>query len=346
MEKATKLPQKRFFRQRAHVNIFNDMPLEYPLNPDLMDWSGLYPSYFRKHDSLENDLNLVHDHSSSDIKSKITNTLDSNESGISKKKILLDQDNGKEAVNNVQMDISHDIDYTRVEFADIGCGYGGLLVALAPLFPNTLMLGMEIRTKLVDYLQKRIEALRLIQDKINENKQNSLESFNTEEEKLTEKSTDDILDADFQKIQETGETKKLVAGRYKNIGVMRMNAMKYLPNFFRKGQLSKVFFLFPDPHFKKRKHKARIISETLLAEYAYITKVGGILYTVTDVEDLHIWMKSHLDRHPLFDYIPNEEIENDPVVHCVYNSTEEGRKVTRNKGQKFLACYRRIEDSA
>ena len=27
------------------------------------------------------------------------------------------------------------------EFADIGCGFGGLLVALAPLFPESLMLG-------------------------------------------------------------------------------------------------------------------------------------------------------------------------------------------------------------
>ena len=30
---------------------------------------------------------------------------------------------------------------TGVEIADIGCGFGGLLVALAPLFPNTLLLG-------------------------------------------------------------------------------------------------------------------------------------------------------------------------------------------------------------
>lgn len=28
-----------------------------------------------------------------------------------------------------------------VEFLDIGCGYGGLLVELSPLFPETLMLG-------------------------------------------------------------------------------------------------------------------------------------------------------------------------------------------------------------
>lgn len=29
----------------------------------------------------------------------------------------------------------------RVEFADVGCGFGGLLVSLAPLFPETLMMG-------------------------------------------------------------------------------------------------------------------------------------------------------------------------------------------------------------
>jgi len=32
--------------------------------------------------------------------------------------------------------------------------------------------------------------------------------------------------------------------------------------------------LFPDPHFKKTKHKWRIISPTLLAEYAYVLRVG------------------------------------------------------------------------
>jgi tRNA (guanine-N7-)-methyltransferase len=28
-----------------------------------------------------------------------------------------------------------------VEIADIGCGFGGLIVALSPVYPNTLMLG-------------------------------------------------------------------------------------------------------------------------------------------------------------------------------------------------------------
>lgn len=31
-----------------------------------------------------------------------------------------------------------------VEIVDIGCGYGGLLVALAQILPNKLMLGKEL----------------------------------------------------------------------------------------------------------------------------------------------------------------------------------------------------------
>ena len=42
--------------------------------------------------------------------------------------------------------------------------------------------------------------------------------------------------------------------------MMRTNAMKYLANFIRKGQLSKMFFCFPDPHFKEKNHRRRIIS--------------------------------------------------------------------------------------
>jgi hypothetical protein len=34
-------------------------------------------------------------------------------------------------------------------------------------------------------------------------------------------------------------------GQYQNLSCMRSNAMKYLPNYFRKGQLEKLFFLFP-----------------------------------------------------------------------------------------------------
>lgn len=114
-----------------------------------------------------------------------------------------------------------------MEFADIGCGYGGFLVKLGELFPDKYAIGFEIRVKVSDYVMDRIDALR-----------------------------------------------KLNRGEYQNIACLRTNAMKYLPNYFKKGQLSKMFFLYPDPHFKKSKHKWRIINTALLTEYAYFLREG------------------------------------------------------------------------
>lgn len=232
-EDVAQLPQKRFYRQRAHANPFSDHDLEYPACPSAMDWSTFFP-------------------------------------------------NAKDRT---------------VEIADIGCGFGGLLVALAPHFPESLILGMEIRTQVETYVHEKIRALR-----------------HTEQE----------------------------SGQYDNISVLRANAMKFLPNFFHKGQLKKMFFCFPDPHFKARKHKARIITPTLLAEYAFVLRPGGILYTITDVLALHEWMKGHLDNHPLFQRLDKDEEEADVCVKEMTVQTEEGKKVERNKGDKYIACYRRI----
>jgi len=188
------------------------------------------------------------------------------------------------------------------EFADIGCGFGGLLVALAPLFPESLMLGLEIRVQVSQYVRDRIAALRA-----------------------------NAADGSFQ-----------------NTSVVRANCMKFLPNYFTKHSLLSIFFLFPDPHFKLRKHKARIISPTLLAEYAYVLRPGGIVYTITDVEDLHTWMKSHLEAFPLFEAVDETTLRAEgkgAILDAVCNGTEEGKKVERNGGNKYLACFRRIHVS-
>ena len=161
------------------------------------------------------------------------------------------------------------------------------------------MLGLEIRVKVSDYVQDKIQALQ-------ENHPN----------------------------------------QYTNIAVLRSNAMKYLPNLFHKGQLHKMFFLFPDPHFKKTKHKWRIINTSLLAEYAYVLEEGGVVYTATDVEDLHQWMVEHLTAFPLFVPLSPEELSLDPIPPLLGQSTEEGKKVARAGGKIYTACFKRIPDPA
>lgn len=191
------LPQKRYYRQRAHSNPIADHCFDYPARPSDVNWQELYPN------------------------------------------ITSDQ---------------------RVEFADIGCGYGGFLVTLGEMFPERFTLGLEIRVKVSDYVMDRIKALQTLHP-----------------------------------------------GKYNNIACLRTNAMKYLPNYFRKSQLDKMFFLYPDPHFKRAKHKWRIINQALLSEYAYVLRKGGLVYTMTDVEDLHNWIVLHMEQHPLYKRLTSDE---------------------------------------
>lgn len=137
---------------------------------------------------------------------------------------------------------------------------------------------------------------------------------------------------------------------YHNISAIRSNTMKFLPNYFRQHQLSKIFLCFPDPHFKQRKHKARIVSAQLNAEYAYVLKPGGKVYTITDVEELHEWMVKHFegeeagDVSELWERVSQEELDADPCVRVMSEETEEGKKVTRNGGTKYIAVFRRRKD--
>ncbi|CAI6250006.1 unnamed protein product [Periconia digitata] len=272
------LPKKRFYRQRAHANPFSDHSLTYPKSPADMDWASLYPAYsLKKSEEVVNDAGGMevcgsHDETPSDKIRKSTRATTKN-----------------------------------VEIADIGCGFGGLLFALAPQFPDTLILGMEIRMSVTEYVHDKIRALRV---------QNAASD----------------------------------TGTYQNIAVLRANTMKFLPNFFTKHQLHSIFLCFPDPHFKQRKHKARIVSYTLNSEYAYVLRPGGIVYTITDVKDLHEWMVGHFEKHPSFERVGEEEYDGEgdgeirQRVRIMRTETEEGKKVERNNGDKFVALFRRTED--
>lgn len=68
------------------------------------------------------------------------------------------------------------------------------------------------------------------------------------------------------------------------------------------------------------------------------------MYTITDVEDLHDWMLAHFDAHPSFERLSDQDQQADQCVAVMMIETEEGKKVERNGGSKFVACWRRVED--
>ena len=189
----------------------------------------------------------------------------------------------------------------RPNVLDVGCGFGGLTMALSPLLPNHTILGLEIRTKVTEYVRLRILAHR-----------------------------------------------KDHPDQYQNCSVMKTNAMKYLVNYFPKASLDKLFFCFPDPHFKKKNYPRRIISERLLSEYAYLLKPGGKLYCITDVKDLHDWHVEKCTAHPLLVGCSEKEMKEDPCVELMRTETEEGKKVEREGRfghDKYYMVYKRVDES-
>ncbi|KAJ5762364.1 uncharacterized protein N7511_005746 [Penicillium nucicola] len=308
-----KMPQKKFFRQRAHANPFSDHNLDYPISPAHMDWSSHYPAY-------------------------------------------VDPDTSKTNLAGARQLTKN------VEVVDIGCGFGGLLVGLAPLLPDTLMVGMEIRTQVLEYLTSRIHALRTQQQNL---KNKAANPSTTEAPASTETSIETETGDDKAPVPATDDdigTTKIFPGNFENITAIRANTMKFLPNFFARHQLSKIFICFPDPHFKARKHKARIISESLNAEYAYALRPGGLLYTITDVEEYHHWVLKHFQHQAedaektegeavhapgikdIWERVSDEDLAADPCVRVMQFETEESKKVTRNNGKKFVAVFRRLAD--
>jgi tRNA (guanine-N7-)-methyltransferase len=62
------------------------------------------------------------------------------------------------------------------------------------------------------------------------------------------------------------------------------------------------------------------------------------------VEEVHNWMVDHITMHPLFRALTAQEISEDKIVPLLYESTEEGQKVTRNSGKKWSAVFQRLDN--
>lgn len=77
-----------------------------PVSPAAMDWSSYYPAYVAPPPAKDEDNETMADTEASDNPRPLTKD---------------------------------------VEIADIGCGFGGLTVALAPHFPDQLILGITFQ---------------------------------------------------------------------------------------------------------------------------------------------------------------------------------------------------------
>ena len=125
--KRVNMPKKNKHRMHAHINPFGQLQMAYPRNADFVDWSIHYPSHFE----------------------------------------IPNNNGNKIYVNTKQYPCTYDeeVDISKRNkvptILDIGCGYGGLLFELKKGFPDQLILGLEIRDKVANFVGEKINTLRI-----------------------------------------------------------------------------------------------------------------------------------------------------------------------------------------
>lgn len=96
-----------------------------------------------------------------------------------------------------------------------------------------------------------------------------------------------------------------VAERCRRAGLERVkvfagDARVVLPAMRPAGALARVFLHFPDPWWKKRHAKRRLIGDVTLDELARLLRPGGELFVQTDVEERAQECLEQMAAHPAF----------------------------------------------
>ncbi len=86
-----------------------------------------------------------------------------------------------------------------------------------------------------------------------------------------------------------------------NADVLAADANHVLPLVIDDGQLAELFLLFPDPWWKKRHRKRRVIQPAFLDLLAQKMACGGKLWIRTDVGPFADDMRETLAAHPAFE---------------------------------------------
>lgn len=74
-----------------------------------------------------------------------------------------------------------------------------------------------------------------------------------------------------------------------------------MPRLFAAGSVRRFFLNFPDPWFKNRQHKRRVIGPALIAEVGRALAPGGELYVMTDIFALALEAMAALETSELFE---------------------------------------------
>jgi len=117
------------------------------------------------------------------------------------------------------------------------------------------------------------------------------------------------------------------------------NSLNSLFSSFPVGTLQRVTIQFPDPWFKNRHAKRRLVQPELVAELATYLAVGGVIFLQSDINALAMEMCDRFSAHPAFQRQGTADwLEENPLP-----VPTEREKSTRSRGEPvyralFVRC--------
>jgi tRNA (guanine-N7-)-methyltransferase len=113
-----------------------------------------------------------------------------------------------------------------------------------------------------------------------------------------------------------------------NVRVVCADASVVIANFVRDSSVAAYHVLFPDPWWKRRHHKRRLVKSALAVHLFRTLEPGGVVHVATDVGERFADMRSELATQPF-------------VVKTADAPTPAGRALS-NFERKYRAAGRRL----
>ncbi|WP_066378378.1 MULTISPECIES: tRNA (guanosine(46)-N7)-methyltransferase TrmB [unclassified Anabaena] len=117
------------------------------------------------------------------------------------------------------------------------------------------------------------------------------------------------------------------------------NSLKVLLSSLPPGILQRVTIQFPDPWFKTRHAKRRVVQPELVADLANYVAVGGVVFLQSDMEFLAVEMCDRFAENPAFQRVGTGEwLPENPL-----SVATEREIATQNKGEPvYRALFERV----
>lgn len=78
--------------------------------------------------------------------------------------------------------------------------------------------------------------------------------------------------------------------------------------------LQQVTIQFPDPWFKRRHQKRRVVQPELVVDLAEFLVPGGVVFVQSDVEEVALEMRDRFDEHPAFTRQHSDWLPENPML--------------------------------